>query len=1512
MTESNNDPGAAFDRIVHEYYQAVEKGERVDSKVFIDQYPEFKDELKSFFADLKNLGAFPDDAAEPGTVELEATQMPGANAAPVRPGDSLTYIGEYRVLGEIARGGMGVVFKAKQETLGRTVALKMILAGRLASSVEVERFRREARAAAALKHPNIVGVHEISVHDGHHYFTMDYIESESLSHRLRKGSLAPRQAAELLDVLARATHYAHGQGVLHRDLKPANILIDLNGHPHITDFGLAKPIAEVGESTQEEITTSGQIIGTPSYMAPEQAAAKHQLVSVASDVYSLGAILYACLSGRAPFVAESTVETLRQVVHDDPLPTRVLNPRVPKDLETICLKCLSKEPRHRYYTAEELADDLSRFLEGRPVMARPVNAMVKTWRMARRNPWAAAAISLLALIAVVSPPVAIHQFWQSKELAAKADRITNQIDQISGLLSAKEEMLQRAITAEGNATESAKLAQTEALRNRRLLYVSDMQRMDGLYDQANIRAMREMLTRHIPATNTQDFRDFEWYYWLNKCDSQLTSWSHDGSVKAVEVSPSGRWAASYHHAGEGTTVQINDAQTGDLEKTIELSKMRVLDLQFRNDRELLVAGQEQLVAGQGQQDVVQLLHWQSPDLVEQPILSFPAARQQPTSRYAISKTTNLVARSFMGNVTCYDANTGKSLEIRVPEDADTKLFRQRGVVYADPKGRYIKFGGRVSGATRFRFGNTVQQVGPFDGAAFPQVWETGNEFTPSVEDDGGPVFSTTFSTAEDLLAVGTRDGRIKIWDLSSGEEVLDFPAHQGAVRDLDFSTDDRSLVSVGDDGLVRAWSILGGTLQAELGGEGGAVHSVAVGRNGLIVTGNADHMARVWRLPSNKPVGTFRGNEDRVNSVRLSPNQRSFYAAGEDGRVRQWPVSAPNNAIVVADASPFYGVDLSADQSTAAACGLRKGVTVWDLQSGGKRFYTDETSMYPIFHVKIAGDTLWALRWDGSLLRWDLATGQRQVQKKYSVDLLSPMLNAAISPDGQRVAVQEKNGQVKIDSITSDGVDSVTLATIFESSVSIAFSPDGSKLITHILRSRDEKNADKVSLQLWNSQSGELVADVARGPTYHGTLSANGDRLAYHEYTIANPTNLQRDQALVIWDPADQKRVARIPQEGVTSLAISPDGTKVALIVPTADAEGDSDTRVSVRRIPDGGELYSLAIPSKKIAFTSDGSQLIVIANTGSIALVDAESGRIASRLVNSAGRITSVDYSPRKPDLAATFTNRSSFGQTVISRDNPDVQQLKLTPNNIRGSRKTAIVYLPDGLLTYQGLVWQRCDLEPAVKEQHKISQKTGYLQEAIASSAGICFFMAPDRTLFRFELADGKHYTHTALPLHGDGACLAMTTTMDGRFVAIAFADEIRVYDGTNLRELKSIGEIDGATRVLSLNDDGSLLAAGGTDGIVHLWNAADWRLQSLVSSHSGPITCIRFSPQGQTIVSASEDGAIHLSDVLTGAPKTTFDDHEGAVHWIAFSPQGDELASAGDDGTIRLWKAPGVSSP
>jgi predicted Ser/Thr protein kinase len=317
---------------------------------------------------------------------------------------AIHYFGDYVLIHEIARGGMGVVYKARQVSLNRTVAVKVLLFGRLAGADFVKRFRAEAEAAASLQHANIVAIHEVGEHEGQQYFSMDYIEGTDLAELVREKPLPPKRAATYLKTIAEGIHYAHQRGILHRDLKPSNILIDTNDRPRITDFGLAKRLSANGdvENAQPEVnlTITGQILGTPAFMPPEQAGGKRDSLSPASDVYSLGALLYFLMTGRPPFIGDSLEEILRQVHENEPRSARELNASVPRDLEIICLKCLSKEPHRRYVTSQALAEDLGRFLRDEPICARPVGAAERLAQWCRRKP--ALVMLMLALLLVAT------------------------------------------------------------------------------------------------------------------------------------------------------------------------------------------------------------------------------------------------------------------------------------------------------------------------------------------------------------------------------------------------------------------------------------------------------------------------------------------------------------------------------------------------------------------------------------------------------------------------------------------------------------------------------------------------------------------------------------------------------------------------------------------------------------------------------------------------------------------------------------------------------------------------------------------------------------------------------------------------------------------------------------------------------------------------------------------------------------------------------------------------------
>src|SRR5207253_3079798 len=318
-----------------------------------------------------------------------------ASQKTVRAAELLGELGDYELLDEVGRGGQGVVFRARQKSLNRTVALKVISLGQWASKAHLKRFRLEAEAAARLEHPGIVPIHEVGERDGSCYFSMKFVEGGQLDQVARREPMPIRRAAELIAKVARTVHYAHEHGILHRDIKPGNILLDAKGEPHLTDFGLARLV-----ESESSVTHTLDVLGTPSYMAPEQAVGNNAAVSNATDVYGLGAVLYQLLTGHPPFAGGTTYETIKLLEDTEPRPPRLLNPKVDRDISTICLKCLEKDPKRRYASALALGEDLEHWLKREPILARHTGVFARGKKWVQRNPTSALlAASLIALAA---------------------------------------------------------------------------------------------------------------------------------------------------------------------------------------------------------------------------------------------------------------------------------------------------------------------------------------------------------------------------------------------------------------------------------------------------------------------------------------------------------------------------------------------------------------------------------------------------------------------------------------------------------------------------------------------------------------------------------------------------------------------------------------------------------------------------------------------------------------------------------------------------------------------------------------------------------------------------------------------------------------------------------------------------------------------------------------------------------------------------------------------------------
>ena len=837
--------------------------------------------------------------------------------------------GEYELLDVLGRGGMGVVYLARQTNLNRMVALKRIRAGEFAAGDDIERFYAEARAAGALDHPGIVPIYEVGQLSGQPFFSMAFVRGESLQERLARGPLVPSEAARLVKGVAEAVEYAHSKAIVHRDLKPGNILIDEENQPRVTDFGLAKRIdSELG------LTLTGQVLGTPAYMPPEQAQAHHQHVGPRSDVYALGAVLYATLAGRAPFQAASRDEIMRQVIHDDPLAVRKFNPSVPVDLETIALKCLEKEPARRYVSAQELAIDLGRFLNHEPVAARPISALARTIRWGRRKPISAGLIAVAtALVLVLSiggPVIAFREITHSTQLQTALQTANDQTKVAQRQV--------RVATAQRLAAEAKGTRTPFPVRSTLLaLEAIGVTRNQGEpTEPAAEQALRASLDalggQPIPGGGptafssngrwlvTGSLQDGTAYLWdLTSTAAGATPQklsAHQRYISCLTITPDGKWLVLGSADKSATLWDLNS----DLNAPAHVLQHsgRVEELAFTADSRWLISS-----ANDGT-----VRHWDCslPDPTQEVI---PPRREAAIHLSLTPKRDRLITATAEKtlNVWNLDEIGGETPLRSIPHE------HLPAPLTVSPDGDFVAV------AT----------------AGITQVWNLANPdsdlpakvFDRHEEGLGAGVKCLTFSPDGSLLVTGCMDGTAQIWDWLSDEEELEpvmLRGHEDAIECLAISPDGHWLVTGSFDKTVRVWDLTAPSLIAPtwiLRGHENIIDSLTISPNGRwLVTASSDRTARIWDLSSPEPATQFhtlRGHTDSITALAFSPNGKVLASGSHDKTVRLWDYTSTEPSI---DAMILRGHDsfvrclkYSADGRWLATGSMDNTARVWDLHA---------------------------------------------------------------------------------------------------------------------------------------------------------------------------------------------------------------------------------------------------------------------------------------------------------------------------------------------------------------------------------------------------------------------------------------------------------------------------------------------------------------------------------------------------------------------------------------------------
>jgi WD40 repeat protein len=1137
MSETPSQREQRLERVLADYLHAVEAGTAPDRALLLKKHPDLAADLDSFFRnrdDVERMAA-PIKHQLPDTLGLAGVATAGV-------GSTVRYFGDYELLEELARGGMGVVYRARQVSLNRPVALKMILKGELATAADVHRFRAEAEAAGNLDHPHIVPIYEVGEHEGQHYFSMKLVEGGSLAKKITELQSDPRATAQIVAIVSRAVHFAHQRGILHRDLKPANVLLNVGGQPHVTDFGLAKRV-EGGS----DLTKTGAVVGTPSYMAPEQASGKKDL-STAVDVYSLGAILYELLTGQPPFKGDSPLDTLLQAMERDPARPRSLNPQVSRDLETICLKCLEKDPAKRYRSAEALAEDLERWLKGEPIRARPSTALERIAKWARRRPAAAALIGVSGLAAL--------------GLLASAVFFTEQIRQERNAALAQERIAQEEKAAADVQRRLAEAEKTEANRQRRLANQREIeakeQRARAELGEADAKRQLDM-TRRTLLTNQLLRVAHTW----ERDPCQAKQLLLDERCCPVDLRDFA-WGFYYRLSKRDRLTLASDTQLGSVA--------------FAEGGKTLITSGESLIT-----------RWNA-DSGEK--LGTYGLRGQQVA-YTPDGKTVAWARFDAPEAKVLDVATGKESTISNKEGIRALAFTTDGAVLA--------IGGRDGSIRLWDVG--TQKISTTLRGHSEQIWKL--QFSP----DGKHLASTGGKFFDER--------EMKLWELSTGKELATLSRQNQSV----FSGDGRTLATLNKAGTVKLWDVANGKERANLEGTAPIFIVAFSADSKMLATGSSDPRTgeiKLWDVSSSKETATLKGHRGGVYSLAFAPDGKMLASGslspGEEAEadpsyaaIKLWSAQTAEEISTLRSHTKgmVYSVAFAPDGNSLASAVLGREAKIWDLRVSQERSLAGQVGVCSLAFTP-EGKTMISGARDWTGKTWDAATG-RELTGFTGRSIASAWVKSVVFPPDGKVMAFVSDWRIQAwETATGKEAASIVPSGRMVKVDSAGFTPDGKTFAFSWSVYDEDKRVDVgAGIKLYDvgtwkertSHQGDFGLSMAFAPD--GKKLATGGR----------------DGTVTLWDVITWKEQVVLkghPKDHVRFVEFSPDGKYLA----------SGDTSATIKIWDTVTEKEVAALKGKVVAFAPDSQTLAILNDvsagarlTGIVRLLDVMTGQERTRL---------------------------------------------------------------------------------------------------------------------------------------------------------------------------------------------------------------------------------------------------------------------------------------------------------